>query len=611
MKTKRNISDLTNEEIAIFLTRVELYVPETERIEFGTEEHGLRYANIFTSKGAGDGGYWFGVIFDLEIMILDDIDLDIKTEIMGKWFAYTQEIGIFNDLASDPEDYFAGQKMRRNGYLSKTKYCAGIQCPKILWLNLHKPEQYNNAVLDETALATGRQVGDLAKGYFGDYTEVAYDKNKFNMIKRTEALIKNKTAVIAEASFLYHDDYCSVDLLRRLPNGTYEIVEVKSSTSYKDIYLHDLAYQYYILTGCGIPVKRLSLLHINSSYVRSGELDIQQFFTLMKCTHKVNKKRADIIANLAEIKRVARMEEEPNNYSIGTRCDTPYKCGYKQWCFRHLPENNVFDIGWRMSMKEKEKAYHNGIITFGDVLAHDVKLTAAQRRQVESAINNLDPHIDRDAIGKFLEIVKYPLYHLDFETFQQAVPIWDGIAPYAQIPFQYSLHIQESTLSEPTHKEFLAKEGTDPRREIAQRLCADIPRGACVIAYNMAFEKARIEALANMFPDLQAHLMDIHDSMIDLMIPLRQGAYYDKEMKGSHSIKVVLHTLFPNDPELDYKKLSIIQNGVDAKTMYSTLQEQPLEEASKIRKALLAYCKLDTLAMVRILEKLYGFIDEK
>ncbi|MCL2142183.1 MAG: DUF2779 domain-containing protein, partial [Methanimicrococcus sp.] len=155
------------------------------------------------------------------------------------------------------------------------------------------------------------------------------------------------------------------------------------------------------------------------------------------------------------------------------------------------------------------------------------------------------------------------------------------------------------------HKEFLAKEGIDPRRPLADHLCADIPKNACVIAYNMAFEKGRIKELAALFPDLSDHLMSIHDNMIDLIIPFQSGAYYCKEMGGSYSIKSVLPALCPNDPKLDYNALNLIHNGSDAMNAYAALVNKSPEEIAKIRAALLAYCRLDTLAMVKILEKLY------
>jgi len=197
----------------------------------------------------------------------------------------------------------------------------------------------------------------------------------------------------------------------------------------------------------------------------------------------------------------------------------------------------------------------------------------------------------------------YPIYHLDFETFEQAVPEWKGIVPFMQIPFQYSLHIEYE--NKPfTHKEFLALQGSDPRYELAKRLVADIPDDATVLAYNMGFEKGVIKKLANMFKEFSIELMKIHDNINDLMTPFQKKDYYTPSMKGSYSIKYILPALVP-EMEKGYKNLNHIHNGSDAMQTYPKLATmQNNDEVLKLREALFRYCELDTLAMVKILDKL-------
>lgn len=167
-------------------------------------------------------------------------------------------------------------------YLSKSKYCAGIQCSKILWMDRNMPE-LDRSTVDETRIATGRAVGDFAKGYFGEYVEVPFDRaNIGGMITQTRRLIDAGADVIAEASFLYDGNFCSVDILRKTDNG-YEIVEVKSSIKFDDIYYDDMAYQYYVVTNSGLPVSKVSLMHLSSAYMRQGELDLQKLFTIRDC----------------------------------------------------------------------------------------------------------------------------------------------------------------------------------------------------------------------------------------------------------------------------------------------------------------------------------------
>lgn len=205
----------------------------------------------------------------------------------------------------------------------------------------------------------------------------------------------------------------------------------------------------------------------------------------------------------------------------------------------------------------------------------------------------------------------YSLYFLDFETFQQPIPKYDGIRPYMQIPFQYSLHYIENENEELKHKEFLAEVGIDPRRKLAEKLVNYIPRNACVLAYNMQFEKMVIKNLAELYEDLREDLLIIHNNIKDLMIPFVDRMYYCKEMQGSYSIKYVLPALFLDNPELGYHNLPLVHNGGEAMSVFATLDQKTKEEQEEIRQGLFVYCKLDTYAMVKIWEKLNEVIGGK
>ena len=495
--------------------------------------------------------------------------------------------------------------------LTKSKYCLGIQCPKILWMELNMPEQFDQSAIDEARIKTGNEVGNWAKKYFGEFTEVSFVPDKNEMIAETQHLLDAGTNVITEASFAFAGNFCRVDLLRKVKGG-FELIEVKSSTisakegtdGVKSIYFDDMAYQYYVLTNSGLNINKVSIMQLNREYVHQGKLDEQKLFVITDCTGEILAMQDDIAANIADIKAVAEQSAEPE-ILIGSGCAG---CGFQEWCFRELPPNNVFAIGWRMRSNKKDEAYNSGIITFEDILDSGLKLSEKQMLQVKAVVQNLPPYINTDEIRSFLSQIKYPLYHLDFETCQQAVPQWDNVSPYMQIPFQYSLHIQDAPCGPVLHKEFLGKEGIDPRRSLAERLCADIPMNVCLMAYNMSFEKTQLKGLAKLFPDLTEHLMNMHDHMIDLMIPFQTGAYYCREMGGSYSIKKVLPALCPDDPELDYHTLNLIHDGGEAMAAFASLHEKPPEEIAEVRAALLAYCRLDTLAMVKILEKLYALV---
>ena len=493
--------------------------------------------------------------------------------------------------------------------LSKSKYCTGIQCPKILWMDKNMPEQ--KAEQDNSRMLIGNMVGDLAMGYFGEYTEVSFNHDNLSeMINETIRLLGAGTSIITEASFVFDGNFCSVDILRKTDDG-YEISEVKSSTGDRNVvplkinksYLDDMAYQYYVLTHCGIKIKKVSLMQLNKEYIRRGELDIRELFVLTDCTDIVIEMQGEVPAHIVDIKTVATMENEPKS-QINNSC-IKNDCVYRSWCFRNFPENNIYDIGWSMRGSIKDQAYNCGYITFEEIFDSPTKLSEHQLLQVKTVVNNLSPHIEPYSIRQFLSGLTYPLYHLDFETYQQPIPLWNDVKPYQQIPFQYSLHIQDIACGETSHKEFLGKEGVDPRRAIAEKLCDDIPDGVCVLAYSAGFEKTQIRGLAELFPDMANHLMRIHDNIKDLAHPFAKGYYYCREMGGSYSIKHVLPALCSGDPELDYRNLDLIHNGGEAMNAFASLHEKSSEEIKHTRKALLAYCRLDTLAMVKILERLY------
>ncbi|MCR4716627.1 MAG: DUF2779 domain-containing protein [Lachnospiraceae bacterium] len=483
--------------------------------------------------------------------------------------------------------------------LSKSKYCKGVQCPKILWMDKYMPEvaeeQDNEAVFE-----TGHKVGDLARSYFGEYALVDYNADKSVMVNDTKSLIESECNNIAEASFLYDGLFCAVDILHSTEDG-YDIVEVKSSTEVKGIYLDDVAFQNYVLSNCGINVNRVYVMHIDNTYVRNGKLDLLGLFELEDVTDIANDKYAEVERKIKRIRAYVDTETEPVR-DIDLNCDNPYHCPYFSYCSRALEGNTVFDIR-RLKSEKKYEYYHSGIITFEDIVKSGIELSEKQMRQVETVYYNMPDSISVYDIEAFLDTLTYPVYHLDFETFQQAIPEFDGVKPYMQIPFQYSLHIeQENGALE--HREFLGKEGTDPRRDLAESLCRDIPMNVCVLAYNMSFEKRVIRELAEMFPDLAGHLLTIHDNIRDLMVPFQKQYYYTKEMAGSYSIKYVLPALYPDDPELDYHSLEEIHHGGEASNAFATLAEQKPEDIARIRKNLLKYCGLDTYAMVKVLAKL-------
>lgn len=486
--------------------------------------------------------------------------------------------------------------------LSKSRYCSGVQCPKILWLKKNKPEVFDDSVFNQAILDTGNEVGDLAMGLFGDYTEVPFNNDLTKMLYDTEELLKKGVKVIAEASFSYKGLFCSVDILKNLGDDHVKIYEVKSATSVHDPNQHDVAFQNYVLKQLGFKVDGVYIVHLNNQYIRHGDLDIQQLFTIEDMTETADSLFFNVEMTISELRTYLEKTEEPAK-PISMSCLKPYECGFWKYCTDYLPKPNAFDLVG-VHKEKMFKCIEDGKESFKELLSEGEVIKEKAVQQILHEINDLPPEIDKGAIKKFLVQLKYPLYFLDFETFNPAIPMYDNTKPYEQICFQYSLHYIEQEGGELKHKEFLAYPGKDPRRELAERLCEDIPVGVCTLAYNMGFEKTVINKLACLYPDLSAHLMDIHTNIKDLMVPFRDRKYYCRLMKGYYSIKYVLPALFPDDPALDYHNLEGVHNGSEASATFLRMDKMSSEELEAFRGHLLKYCGLDTYAMVKVWQKL-------
>ena len=246
--------------------------------------------------------------------------------------------------------------------------------------------------------------------------------------------------------------------------------------------------------------------------------------------------------------------------------------------------------------------FYDGKVSYNDLEYED--LPNDTLKQIEHEIKDIPDEIDKDEIRDFMSTLSYPLYFLDFETYQKPIPEYDNMKPYQQIPFQYSLHYILEEGGELYHKEFLAQPDIDPRRSLAEQLVKDIPMNVCTTAYNMGFEKGRIREMAEVFPDLSEHLLNIRENIKDLMIPFQKRHYYTRAMQGSFSIKYVLPALYPDDPSLNYHNLDEVHNGSEASATYINLGKKSKEEQEKTRANMLKYCGLDTYAMFKVWEKL-------
>lgn len=398
--------------------------------------------------------------------------------------------------------------------LSKSHFVRGLQCHKSLWLHKHHPElRQNQSVAQQTVLDSGSDVGLLAHGLFPDGIMIPYGSLTFDeQVKQTQRAIQRGASTVYEAAFAYKGLLVKVDILHKGSNG-WQLYEVKSSTGCKERYIKEIAMQYLVVTGAGVPLAGASLVHINNRYVKHGGIDITGFFTVQDVTASVVNMQTTVIEQLANMNEMLGKDEPC--IDIGSHCTDPYDCDFKKFCWSHIPKHSVFNLGGKGV--NKFDLYKRGIITLED-LPLDI---LSRRQKIEAeAFQTQTEYFDSEKVRTFLESLWYPLCFLDFETtYMNPVPLFDGTRPYQQVPFQYSLHCIAQNGSELSHHEFLSTPGTDPRHAFISNLLESIPEGACILAYNSKFETERLKELATSFPEYSSQIDNIIYRVRDLMKP--------------------------------------------------------------------------------------------
>ena len=480
-------------------------------------------------------------------------------------------------------------------HLSKSLFMRGLQCPKSLFLDRYHPELRDDiSASQQRVFQSGTDVGMLARGVHPGGVEIPFaGLTVRQQLQRTAAEIRRGTTTIYEAAFTYDDVFVKVDILHKGARG-WELCEVKGTTEVKEVHIDDVAVQYYVLAGSGIDLVKTNLVHLNNQYVRKGDLEVDKLFSVEDITGAVRPRHATIKADVERLKGI--LKGDMPGFDIAECCDTPYPCDFHSHCWQHIPEDSVFDLKQRGA--RPFDFYRRGIIHLKDVPLDEV--SGAQLMQLEAFLNKSEL-IDREQVRGFLDTLWYPLYFLDFETVMPAIPPYDGMKPYQQLPFQYSLHYLEREGSELRHREYLAEPNIDPRGEIAESLVRDIPEEACVIAYNASFEMSRLGDLAGYLPRYRRWIDIMIDNMRDLIVPFRSRYVYHWQMKGSASQKAVLPALVP---ELSYEGMEVGHGGEAMDVYFAMCASDDPAEVAGIRAALLEYCKLDTLGMVTILRKL-------
>lgn len=489
----------------------------------------------------------------------------------------------------------------QNHILSKSTFLRGKQCLKSLYLKKYHPDLEDKiSETQQAILNRGTNVGILAHQLFPDGIDLGkYVPNDFEKaFMETFQLINDGVSIIYEAGFKSKSNICFVDILVK-KEGKWYAYEVKSSTSVSDVYLWDTAFQFYVLQCSGIDLEDIFIVHLNNQYVRKGNVDLNQLFTVVSV-------KKDILPLQNKVQKIINLMQETLNcgsvpdIDIGTQCKNPYDCSFLGHCWQHIPKYSIFNIS-RLSKQKAFNLYRSGIIEIKDT-PDDYPLSIFQQLQVYTEKTGVKT-IDKVQIAKFIQRLNYPLCFLDFETFQPPVPMFDESRSFQQIPFQYSLHILDEN-GDLIHREFLSETKGDPRVSLIEKLIPDLDGSGDIIVYNKSFEVSRLKEIAKDFPNYADKINVVINRIVDLMKPFSDRLYYTKEMKGSYSIKAVLPAVVPG---ISYDDLSINKGDQASLAFEKLYSETDSNRIKEIRSNLLEYCKLDTLAMVEIFKVLRNF----
>ncbi len=483
--------------------------------------------------------------------------------------------------------------------ISKSSFIAGSQCAKLLWTKFHdrdafpKVSETQQAIFDQ-----GHEIGNMAKQLYPGGIEVAEGIYGYSESIAATVKVIGQRVPLYEPAFEFNSGFVRVDIL--VPNGddSWEIVEVKSGTSIKDQNLHDVAFQKYVCEGAGLKISGCYIMYVNNQYEREGEIEPEKLLVAEEVSDRIMGLAKTIPDRLEELKKISAQDKAPD-IQIGPHCNSPYKCDLKYRCWNFLPKYPVTDL-YRDNKGRCWNFLEEGVLGINDI-PEGASLSAKQEIQRSSVMKG-DAEIDKAAVREFLDGLEYPITFFDIETFQKAVPPYEGLRPYRQIPFQFSVHVLDSPGSDLKHFEFLAENSQDPRNDFMDKLIEVVPDTGTIMVFNASFEKSRIKECAQHEPRFQPWVDSVLVRFVDLLKPFNSFSYYHPDQHGSASIKQVLPVL----TDTDYSNLNINEGSMASLSFVKMVFDSSMPEGTKnqTREDLLKYCALDTKAMVDVLNAL-------
>jgi hypothetical protein len=485
-----------------------------------------------------------------------------------------------------------------NMQISKSDYMLFLRHPAWLWLKKHDKDKLPPIDEDTQAIFDAGYVFEsYAEQLFPDAVKIGFDNfdDYKTLTSRTKKAIDEGAKTIIQAGFESGKITCICDVLVRGDNDSFDLYEIKSSTAPRPEHEPDLAFQIEVIKCAGYKVERVFVVHVNNEYIRNGEVQADELVKITEVTDRVKKLKEFTKDNIEKALEVIKCNEcpdiSPAHAKLGAFSDwlSIYKtmAEIDEYSIYHLCSPGADKIGRLEAL---------GVKRIADI-PDDFHLDTRQLRQFQATKNN-EVFLNKQRIKEFLTHIKYPLYFLDYETLSSVVPYFDGLGPYKQLPFQYSLHVLESPDAEMKHFEYLHSDDSNPIKPLTEALKSQIGAKGTVLVWYEAFEKGCNELMGKILPEYEEFYKGVNERVIDLMIPFSTGSYVHKDFFGSASIKNVLPVLIP---ELSYKDLDIhAGNAAQRLWMEAVLDGKHKDKKDNILAGLLKYCELDTLAMVRI-----------
>lgn len=494
--------------------------------------------------------------------------------------------------------------------LSKSKLLAFRQCPKRLWLEVHRPELRQDSTATQASFSVGHHVGDVARRLYdpkgkGQLIDTEDERFEAAFVRSMDLL--GSSQPIFEAGFSAGGARAFADVMlpvRKAGKRAWRMVEVKSSTSIKDYHRDDAAVQAFVARSAGVPLVAIALAHIDKAWVYPGGNAYQGLLKEQDLTAEAFSRKSEVKAWVAEAQAIARKRKEPA-IATGRHCTDPYGCGFLGYC-QNRETPTQYPVSWLPRVRSKalkaliEEEWLIDLREVPDDLLND------RQRRVKTCTLSDETYFDAKNAASDLAAHKPPAYFLDFETIQFAVPIWKGTRPYQQIPFQFSAH-RLSRRGKLEHQVFLDLSGNDPSKAFAEALISACGERGPVFVYKAGFETARIRELADRLPRQKRALLAINERVVDLL-KVAEQRYYHPSQQGSWSLKKILPAIAP---DLGYGELKGVQDGEMAMSAYleAISSGTTKNRKAQIRRQLLDYCELDTYALVRLWKFFSGWTD--